>query len=144
MRSVTFSGSATNGGVKWRTQRREPGTRPPAASLARQTSAGPASRILFASAPTSRAPRARREIAGFRPGFWLQGPVERTLAHSEPHARSGLASQLRGLASNPAVNRLRAILSGRVSGGVADERTMPVGRTAFGNHKAATGGFGSL
>ena len=81
---------------------------------------------------------------GLSAGVLAAGPVERTLAHSEPHARSGLASQLRGLASNPAVNRLRAILSGRVSGGVADERTMPVGRTAFGNHKAATGGFGSL
>ena len=38
-------------------------------------SAGPASRILFAWAPTSRALEARREIAGFRPGFWPQGQL---------------------------------------------------------------------
>ena len=42
---------------------------------------GPASRILFALAPTSRAHAARREIAGLRPGFWPQGQFRHPTLH---------------------------------------------------------------
>jgi hypothetical protein len=54
-----------------------------------QRSAGPASRILFAWAPTSRAPQARREIAGFRPGSWPQGQFQQP---SSPGARPRLCA----------------------------------------------------